>query len=121
MPKQEIPAGLGLKGTKFWKETVEAYELRPHELSILEDVCHEIDLIEELQSRISAQEFELRTKGSMGQLVAAPELDQIRHHRAQKQRLIASLKLPEEDDVPASRSTSARAAANARWRRGATA
>ena len=116
----QAPAKLGAKAKKIWTDTVKKYDLRTDELRLLEDACREVDTVERLQKDIDAKDFKLRAKGSMGQPVIAPELDAIVKHRAAYQRAMLSLKLPEDEDKAAEqRSTSARDAANARWRKGA--
>ncbi len=107
------PEGLGSKAEDVWRDTVDKYELRGHELRILEDACREVDLIERMQTALAATP--LIVEGSQGQPVESPLVKEIRQHRVTYQRLVGALKLPEEDEPASSRSTSARAAAMARW------
>lgn len=113
------PDGLGPKSKKLWRSITGEFELRADELRILEDACREVDLVERMEESIQAGS--LVVAGSMGQDVAAPLVQEIRQHRATVQKLLAALKLPVEDEgaAAASRSSSARALANARWGRGA--
>lgn len=111
------PPGLGSKGKKLWKDYVDKYDLRVDELRILEDACREVDLIERLEKKISSPGFNLEGVGSMGQPVASPLIQEVRQHRALVAKLLKSIELPEEEGSAATtRSTRARAAANARWR-----
>jgi hypothetical protein len=115
-----MPTGLGTKAQKLWKSLTTEFELRSDELRILEDACREVDLVERLEKEIKKKDFKLVVRGSMGQPVASPLIQEIRQHRAITKSLLAGLKLPDEPDSPASqnRSASARKAANARWRMG---
>lgn len=118
MPR--IPAHLGTKATALWRQVIPTYTLRPDELRILEDSCREVDLIERLEKELRAGT--LWVKGSTGQEVANPLISEIRQHRTALKALLVSLHLPDELGAvgPASTtSSSARAAAQARWRRGA--
>ncbi|MFF8829130.1 hypothetical protein [Streptomyces sp. NPDC015131] len=118
MALNDPPEGLGPKGMELWLEISEAFELRVDELRILGDACREADLIERMH--IELQEARLVVKGSMGQDVANPLVQELRQHRALVARLLAALKLPDEEgqeerDARA-RSSQARKAALTRWR-----
>jgi phage terminase small subunit len=112
------PAKLGAKAKRLWRDVADEYELRADELRVLEDICREVDLIEKLQKELDKPATQLIVRGSMGQPVANPLVQELRQHRSVVARLLAGLKLPDEE-AAAERSTSAREAANARWRRGA--
>lgn len=113
------PAGLGPTGGKLWRSVLDDFELRPDELRILEDACREAALIDKLQHEID-QLTTLIARGSMGQPVANPLIQEVRQHRATFAQLMARLKLADADGEgsPGDRSARARAAATARWRRG---
>lgn len=118
MAKQ--PTGLGAKARALWRAITTAYTLRPDELSILEDICREVDLIERLETEL--REGPLTVRGSMGQQVASPLVQEIRQHRAVKARLLGGLALPDEDkgNSEAARSQAGRELVTLRWgRRGA--
>lgn len=119
MGKPVSPKGLGSKAKAIWSETVDQYDLRVDELRVLEDACREADLVDRLETALDGAD--LIVKGSQGQPVANPLVQEIRQHRATLQRLLASLKLPDEPSGAevGQRSSSARAAANARWASGA--
>lgn len=112
----KAPTKLGPAGGKLWRSITGSYELRPDELRVLEDACREADLIDRLEDALSTAE--LIVHGSQGQPVSNPLVQEVRQHRATFAALLGRLKLPDEE-AQASRSASARAAANARWRRGA--
>lgn len=117
----DVPEGLSERSRTLWRSIVNVYDLRGDELRILEDACREAMLIDRLDRELEAG-APLTVKGSMGQTVASPILTEIRQHRSTLAALFAKLTLPDDEVSPdgmATRSTKARAAANARWRRGA--
>jgi hypothetical protein len=116
------PSKLGKKARRIWDDITKAYSLRVDELRVLEDACREVDLVERLEAELD--DADLVVKGSMGQPVASPLVQELRQHRAVLARLLGSLKLPDSEDgrseaAAGARSSKAREAANARWRRGA--
>ena len=117
----DAPANLESRGLKFWQDATGVYEFRADELLILEDACRELDVIDRLEEELRTAD--LLVKGSMGQDVANPLLGEVRQHRALYARLVKQLALPdgeaEADQGAGDRSSKARSAANARWRRGA--
>lgn len=114
MGKVPTPQNLGPKAEQVWEDISTGYELRTDELRILEDACREIDLVERLEDELRDQP--LMVSGSQGQLVASPLVSELRQHRAVVARLLAQLKLPDEDGrAQESVSNAARKAANARW------
>lgn len=110
------PSGLHDSSRKLWDDITGKYELRADELRILEQACRESDLIETLEEAQSGAP--LLGKGSQGQDVISPFISEIRQHRAIFSSLLRQLKLPDEQGA-SDRSAAARAAANARWSRGA--
>lgn len=116
MAKPRKPAGLADAGSALWSDLVGPYEFRPDELRVLEATCREADLIARMEDELDGAAFTV--KGSMGQPVANPMLGELRQHRALLERLLRALSLPDEEGRGAAkRSESARAAAEARWRR----
>lgn len=113
----KTPTGLGAKAKRVWTEITGSYELRVDELRLLEDACREIDLIERLESDLRGSDLVVR--GSQGQPVVSPLVQELRQHRGVLARLFGALKLPDEESAAGERSSSARAAAMARWGRGA--
>lgn len=120
MGERRAPAGLGSTGAKFWRDTTKVYELSAHEAHQLEHACRELDLIDRLEDELDGASLIVR--GSMGQDVAHPLLAEIRQHRAAFSALVKALALPDAAEEPkpeSPRSRAARAAAQARWARGA--
>lgn len=119
MEAVEAPQGLGERGARMWVDVSEAFELRVDELRVLEDACREIDLIDRMHCE--QQDMPLTAKGSMGQVVAAPLLQELRAHRALLARLLGALRLPDDEEAQQyegrERSAKARTAALARWGR----
>ncbi|MFH8768272.1 hypothetical protein [Streptomyces sp. NPDC017958] len=115
-PAPEPPSGLGAQAAQLWQDIVEAQELRSDELRVLEDACREVDLIERMH--IELQTAPLVVKGSMGQDVANPLVQELRQHRGLVARLLGSLKLRDEEteerDAQA-RQDQGRRAALTRW------
>jgi phage terminase small subunit len=110
------PKGLQLVGKRMWKRVVSAYKLRPDEVFVLESACRTADWIAKLEAAMEGQP--LVVKGSMGQDREHPLLSEARQQRALLARLLAQLKLPDEDGLALeTTSTKARTAAMSRWSR----
>ncbi|MFI8279759.1 hypothetical protein ACIGBH_33645 [Streptomyces sp. NPDC085929] len=115
-PPPPAPEGLGRRASDLWEDIVEGQDLRTDELRILEDACREVDLIERMHAEL--QGAPLVVKGSMGQDVANPLVQELRQHRALVARLLGSLKLREDDQAERdalARQDQARRAAGVRW------
>jgi hypothetical protein len=112
----EPPADLGVRGAELWRGVLADHELRVDELRVLEDACREVDLIERLEAGLQGEP--LVVTGSQGQPVAHPNIQELRQHRALVARLLAGLKLPDEEQEGRDanwRSQRARRAALTRW------
>lgn len=110
-----VPKGLAESGKALWRSIVKSYDLRPDELVWLEQACRAQDRIQEMEAE---RDGRLTAKGSMGQLIAHPLLQEVRTHEAQIAGLLARLKLPDlagENAGEKPRSTQARKAAQSRW------
>lgn len=114
----EEPADLGPQGGALWREIGGTFVLRVDELRVLEDACREVDLIERLEDALRGAP--LVVTGSQGQPVANPLVQELRQHRSLVARLLAGLKLPDEEGgelrAAQDRSAKARSAALVRWR-----
>lgn len=114
------PPALGAKGTALWKEIAWKYELRPDELSNLEDACLAKDVMDDLWKDMAATP--LKTKGSQGQDVINPTFPEWRQYSMLAKSHLAALKIPDEapgikgvvKQTPATAHKS-RAAARAAW------
>jgi hypothetical protein len=113
---RKAPAKLGAKARRLWSEVAGSYELRGDEFVVLEDACREVDLIDRLEAELASGS--LMVTGSQGQPVVNPIVAEIRQHRGVLSRLLSSLKLTDSPSE-GERSASARATAEARWKRGA--
>ncbi len=125
------PRKIGRRSKRFWKDVTSKYQLRIDELVVLEDICHEMDIVDKLERKLEQDTNPndgegidaLVTIGSMKQPAAHPSLAEIRQHRALISKLIAQLKLPDivedqgqrEKTDGETRSERMRAVANARW------
>ena len=118
MAGEPAPGGLLKAGRELWDEIVAVYSLRPDELRVLEAACAEVDLISKLDRELRKRSTELTVRGSQGQPVANPLIQEVRQHRMAMRSLLAQLSLP---DMPGGskgsgdRSEAARDAAEARW------
>src|SRR5688572_30107294 len=108
-------------GQELWDEIMSLYALRPDERRVLKDACHEVDLIERLESRLA--HAHLLVKGSRQQVRLNAVVSEIRQHRLTLASLFRQLKLDEVDTVGATtgaedkneRTNQARRAASTRW------
>lgn len=111
----EAPEGLADGGERLWSEITGVYELRPDELSTLEDVCRLTDMTDALEQAWADDGRPLTTKGSMGQLVTHPLISEIRTHRMARNVLWRQLKLPDVGGAGAVEPNQHRSAAQSRW------
>lgn len=100
MTKPNAPRGLAAGGKRLW-QTVLAHtvELDPGQVRLLEDACREADLIDEMESE--QRNAPKVTKGSMGQQVAAPLVQELRQHRATLSGLLRQLDLSKAQSTAA--------------------
>ncbi len=90
--KPYAPRHLGPGGRRLWSAVLKLHpQLRADEARILEDACREADLIDEMESE--QKDASKTVKGSMGQLVAAPLVSELRQHRATLTTLLRALEL----------------------------
>ena len=81
--KKRMPPGFGPRAKQLWSAVTEQYDLAatPEWYPLLEDTCREIDIVDRLQAIVNGADS-LRERGSQGQPVAMPELQELRQHRA---------------------------------------
>lgn len=114
--RPSAPARLGARGRRFWKDTLESFDLSNAELSILTEACRTLDDLDRLATAIEEQGATVA--GSQGQPVVNPALTEARGQRVVLHRLIAALQLPDLDGKPVRsvQSIRSQSAAQARWR-----
>ncbi len=115
MTSAPAPRGLGVRGRRFWKLTVDNYELTDTELSLLIEVCRLMDECEALREAIDEQGTTVA--GSAGQPRVHPAVGELRAHRLALGRLLSQLALPDEDEgtLPTPVQARGRQAASKRW------
>lgn len=113
--RPRAPSHLGDGGRALWGDVLRVYDLAAHERRILEQVCATVDAIAELDALV-ARDGALAT-GSKGQPVVHPAVAEARQQRSTFARLLAELRLPDEDGVavPSPASLQAQRAARVRW------
>lgn len=104
----KTPKGVGTVGRRLWSEVLGELELTQAELAILTAACRTVTTLERI-----AEELEsggLTCENSRGDVVASPLIIEQRQQGAALTRLIASLRLPQDDtDVRPQRRGGARA------------
>jgi phage terminase small subunit len=113
--KASAPAGLGVRGRAFWRETVADFELTRDVLAILLEVCRTLDNLDALAATIS--EMGTMVTGSQGQQVINPALTEARGQRQLLHRLVSAMGLPDEEGeaLPSVQKIRASKAASMRW------
>ena len=113
------PTNLGSAGAELWCAMTEEFDFtgEPGKIAILERACRVSDQIARLEEATATEP--MTAKGSMGQLVIHPFIQEIRQQTSTLNALIKSLGLPETEEEKLSkaeqRSQHARNAAQARW------
>jgi hypothetical protein len=110
----------GTRGSKFklkilgTKQTG-GFDLSSSELELLDEVARLLDEIDELRAAI--QRNGISVAGSTGQARVHPALGEVRQHRLALGRLLAQLRLPDDENesVPSLTQVRGRKAAKARW------
>ena len=96
------------------KEVMDEWDLSPVEVRILDDMCHEAELISRMAKELDGGD--LLTAGSTGQMRPNPLLAEIRQHRAVMASLAKALRLQDDtDEARLARSEHAAKAAAGRW------
>jgi hypothetical protein len=89
------PDCLQASGRAFWVATVDKYELVEHELLILKEACHTVDLLDVLQASVDRDGPVLPWGAGVR---ANPATSELRQHRLVLARLAAALAIPVEDE-----------------------
>ncbi|NHU43379.1 hypothetical protein [Rhodococcus sp. A14] len=113
------PTGLLARGKQLWRELHTVYDFAdaPEKQAILEEACRTADVVKRLQTIVDAAD-EIRVRGSQGQPVSMPELQELRQYRALMVQLLKALGCPDDEDT-LTRSELGRLGAAARWKPGA--
>ncbi|MET3718327.1 terminase [Arthrobacter sp. UYEF21] len=108
--EHKTPAGLKPGGRKLWKSVTDDYELGEHELSILLEAARTVDALDELQRIVRDEGV---TNVSPQGVRAHPALVEARQQRVTLAKLVASLRIPLEDEQEAARTPQKRSGARA--------
>jgi len=110
------PNGLGTRGRRYWKVIQGGYELTESETELLIEVCRTLDDLDRLSEAVAAEGA--MTTGSAGQPVVNPALTEARGQRANLHRLVAALRLPDDEGgaIPTGHQIRGVTANAARWR-----
>lgn len=98
--EHKTPAGLKSGGRKLWKSVTDDYELGEHELSILLEAARTVDALDELQRIVRDEGV---TNVSPQGVRAHPALVEARQQRVTLAKLVASLRIPLEDEQESAR------------------
>ncbi|THJ64586.1 terminase [Arthrobacter echini] len=93
--ESKTPAGLKAGGRKLWRSVTVDYELGEHELSILLEAARTVDALDALQEIVREEGV---TNVSPQGVRAHPALVEARQQRVTLAKLVASLRIPLEDE-----------------------
>ncbi|WP_411733479.1 terminase [Paeniglutamicibacter sp.] len=100
-----MPPNLNAGGKKMWRSVVEDYDLGPHELTLLLQVVRAVDALDALESVVRAEGVTVTTPQGVK---AHPALVESRMQAITLAKLVASLRLPLEEDEEAGRTVQRR-------------
>lgn len=103
------PAGTRAAGRRLWRSVVDAFDLEEHELALLREAVRTVDQLDQLAAVVAED-------GPMVDGKVHPALTESRQLRPVLARLLASLRVPEDDDTRPQR----RGAARGTYRKAAT-
>ncbi|WP_438479090.1 hypothetical protein [Streptomyces asiaticus] len=103
---QEAPPGLGESGRALWESVVDKFELEVHEQLLLLQACRSADLLDELAQQTARGP--LTVVNAKGDQVTAPWITEHRQQSQNLARMLASLRLPDEQDERPQRRGAAR-------------
>ncbi len=84
------PRDLKTSGARLWRSVVDRYELEEHESALLHQAARTVDLLDALQAALDAD-------GPLVDGRAHPAAVESRQQRIALARLLAALRLPDED------------------------
>jgi hypothetical protein len=102
----EVPAGLAESGRRLWSSIADRFELEVHEQMLLLQACRSVDLLDRLAAQAAAGG--LTVTNAKGDQVTAPWITEHRQQSQNYARMLASLRLPDEDDERPQRRGAAR-------------
>ncbi|MFB1428136.1 terminase [Micrococcus endophyticus] len=94
------PRGLKAGGKRLWRAVTEEFELGEHELSVLLQASRTVDALDELERIVIAEGV---THDSPQGVRAHPALVEARQQRITLAKLVASLRIPLDDEQSAGR------------------
>src|SRR5215210_1394008 len=94
-PVPPAPKGLRAGGRRLWKETMARYELGEHELLVLQEACRTADRLDRLAAE--AATAPLTVTNAKGDVIANPLVVESRQQALVLSRLLAALRLPDDD------------------------
>lgn len=95
MATSKSPAGLKSGGRRLWRTVTDDYDLGEHEQVILLEACRTVDALQALEDIIVAEGV---TNVSPQGVRAHPALVEARQQRVTLAKLVASLRIPLDDD-----------------------
>lgn len=98
---QEAPPGLGESGRALWESVAGEFGLQVFEQQLLLQACRSADLLDRLAEKAAVSG--LTVTNAKGDEVTAPWITEHRQQSANLARMIASLRIPDEDDQRAQR------------------
>ncbi|MGW6905677.1 hypothetical protein [Streptomyces sp. NPDC054940] len=93
---QEVPSGLGESGLALWESVAGKFGLEVYEQQLLLQACRSADLLDRLAEQAAASG--LSVTNAKGDVVTAPWITEHRQQSANLARMIASLRIPDEED-----------------------
>jgi hypothetical protein len=114
MPDDETPTppeDLGASGRAFWLSLAGTFDFEEHELAVVEEAARVKDRLDELDAVVRSEGV---TVESPQGVKAHPALVEARAQEVVLTRLVASLRLPDENDVRPQRRGGGRGAYSAR-------
>lgn len=110
MTNNRVPAHLKAGGKKLWKAISDEFELGEHELSVLLEAARTVDALDELEKIVRSEGV---THQSPQGVRAHPALVEARQQRVTLAKLVASLRIPLEDEQEANRTPQKRSGVRA--------
>lgn len=101
MTAPRTPGGLGLKGSKLWREVCKVHDLAQPELVILEEACRIADRLDRLDALLTGNadawlKFQVNEDGTEVTVAIDSALSESRQQANVLKQLVAALRLPDE-------------------------